>query len=200
MVNAVFLLVAIAIGGNAAAAVTHGCKPAHHNDCAHGAAKTVARASDGSELTPLTPVTSPKPFAAPSVRPAPRAARIAAAPVALPLYSSPVAASPSDARHALADLLHGDAGSSPDVMPMLSAPLAWAILLAGLVGLFAIARGPAVARVQSWATPTPSRSSFRPTSRASALDRVDPARYAQAQVARSHGGHFVRTTRTFAAA
>jgi hypothetical protein len=126
------------------------------------------------------------------------AAGVAAPAAALPLDRSPVTASVAEARDALGDVVRGDAGGA-FAIPALSAPVAWSILLVGLFGLLAIARGPAVARAQAWAACMPSRSDVRSRTRASALDRVDPARYAQAQAVRSHGGHFVRTAgRTFA--
>jgi DNA-binding IclR family transcriptional regulator len=80
-------------------------------------------------------------------------------------------------------------------MPAIPAPVAWTILLVGLLGLRALMRTPRAARARSWAMATPSsanRSGTRARARGWAVDQVDPDRYVLNQVAPSRPGHFVR--------
>jgi hypothetical protein len=89
----------------------------------------------------------------------------------------------------LSELLHGNSGGIPTV----PAPATWTILLAGLLSLGFLSRLPAVARARSWATTSPSASGWsrsRARAAVSAIDRIDPTRYVQAQVRRSHQGYF----------
>jgi hypothetical protein len=206
-------MAACAFGEKAHAAVDCGLKAPHQADAqcrAHparagsrGTQTTVpAKASaasdtNGARLTPLSP-------AAAAAAPAPRsplaglaqavsgqAHRAETPTLELQLDHSQVATRVSDARGALGDVMQGAAApavSASDFSP----PVAWSILLVGLLGLFLMTRGRTVARVQSWATALPPRSGARSGTRASALDRLDAARYAQAPIRRSHQGHFVR--------
>lgn len=90
--------------------------------------------------------------------------------------------------NSLADLLRGKV----DGLPAVPAPIAWTVLLAGLLGLRALFRTPGVAKAQSWATA--ARFGSRAKARGWAVDRVDPERYALAQVRRSPQGRFVRAS------
>ena len=97
------------------------------------------------------------------------------------------AAAPRDGATSLKDIFHGGG------MPAVPAPVAWALLLIGAFGIGVLIRPRRVARAQSWAATSPSRrvsSLARAKASRSALDRVDPERYARVEV-RSEG-HFVR--------
>jgi hypothetical protein len=110
-------------------------------------------------------------------------------PPSFDMPASAAAMAPQDSSFSLADVVHGAGG-----MPNVPAPAAWAILLMGLLGLTAIARQPRVARAQSWMMASPSSSAARSSAGVGAVDRVDPARYAQGPARRSHQGHFVRSS------
>jgi hypothetical protein len=105
----------------------------------------------------------------------------------LQLDRGPIAASVGDARSSL-----GDATSGIGARPFVSAPAAWSVLLLGLIGLFVVMPRPTVARVRSWAMQIPLRVADHRGTRAGAIDRVDPDRYAQTSDPRWRQGHFVR--------
>lgn len=176
---------------------------------------TGGRAAEGEELTPADPATaqptSPGFRLADVLLPASavvhRLARIGAGPSPWSARGAPAgnrwpasadapnppsattaAAAPRDSAPSLGDLVHGGG------MPAVPAPIAWTILLVGILGLRVLTRPPRVARVQSWADTSPSRAAWLARARASrsALDRVDPERYARVEVRRQ--GHFVRVT------
>jgi len=94
---------------------------------------------------------------------------------------------PHGAAFPLGNLVHGGGG-----LPSIPAPAAWAVLVMGLLGLGAMARQPGVARAQSWAMSSLPSSASRSAAGIGAVDRIDPARYAQGPARRSHQGHFVR--------
>jgi hypothetical protein len=93
---------------------------------------------------------------------------------------------PQRAGSSLGDLGHGGR------LPSVPAPVAWAALLMGLLGLSAMARQPGVARAQSWAMSSLPSSAGRSAAGIGAVDRVDPARYAPSPARSPHQGHFVR--------
>lgn len=175
---------------------------------------TAGRVADGEALTPADPATAepaspgfgladlslpastlvhrlarvgrgPSPFSGrgapagnrwPASPPAPNSTRVTAG-----------APAPRESATSLRDLVHGGG------MPAVPAPLAWAILLVGILGLRLLTRPPRVDQVQSWAATSPSKAAWSPAHAKairSALDRVDPERYAHADVRRQ--GHFVR--------
>jgi hypothetical protein len=203
---------------NAAATQCLGHHPragAHERPRTRKTAKaTAGRVADGEALTPADPATAepaspgfrlpdlslpasdlvhrlalvgrgPSPF---SGRGAPEGNRWPASPEA-PKSTRVTAGAPAPRESAtsLRDMVHGGG------MPAVPAPLAWAILLLGILGLRLLTRPPRVDRVQSWAATSPSRAAWslaRAKASRSALDRVDPERYARAEVRRQ--GHFVR--------
>jgi hypothetical protein len=202
----VLLMTACAFGEKAHAAVECGLKASqravstqcwtHPQRAANRGAQTPAQvggsaANDGVRLTPLSSIGSP-------VRPAAAAGYLGGAPAAEASFAAP----PLN-RHAVIARAWESRGALGEVMPSapapafsaaaLSPPVAWSILLAGLFGLFAITWSPTVARAQSWAAVFPAHSGRRSGSRASALDRLDAARYAQAPAHGDRQGHFVRT-------
>ena len=202
--NAALLLVAVSMSSNADAAVGCGAKAAHHapsTQCqahhprsgahvkspADASVKTTVATIDSGEVALSGPT-----FSAKAAGVSPVAARTQPRSTAeLPLDRGSVIAAggrPGD----LSDLVQGNSGGIPTV----PAPATWTILLAGLLGLGLLSRLPAVARARAWAITSPSSASGWSRSRAraagSAIDRVDPARYVQAQVRRSHQGHFHR--------
>ncbi len=198
------------------------CRGHHPRMGAHAHAKTqnivkatAGRVVEGEELTPADPATA-KPTStgfglADVLRPASavvhRLARIGGGPSPWSARGTPAGnrwpasadapnstrattatAAPRDGARSLGDIVHGGA------MPVVPAPIAWAILLAGVLGLRLLTRPPRVARVQSWAD-TSSRAAWslaRAKASRSALDRVDPERYARVEVRRQ--GHFVRVS------
>jgi hypothetical protein len=105
-----------------------------------------------------------------------------------PTHAVAITEAPQGSAFSLGDLVRGAGG-----MPNVPAPAAWAILLMGLLGLTAIARQPRFAQARSWAMTSPSSSAARSSAGVGAVDRVDPARYAQGPARRSHQGHFVRS-------
>ncbi len=113
----------------------------------------------------------------------------ASADAPMPMRAATAQAAPGDSAPSLRDLVGGDG------MPAVPAPVAWAILLLGVLGLRILTRPPRVARVQSWATRPPSKAAWslaRAKASRSALDRIDPERYARVEVPRQ--GHFVRAS------
>jgi len=205
-INAALLLAAIFISGSADAAVGCGAKaarhaastqcPAHHpRSGAHAetpttasvAATPVARIDSGEVVQPRGPASSVK-----TADVSPIAALIQPrTTVELPLDQGGATAAGGNA-DALGGLLHGDSGAFPTV----SAPTVWTILLAAVMSLGLLSRLPAVARARSWATTSPSSASGCSGSHARAarcaIDRVDPTRYAPAQVRPSNQGYFLR--------
>jgi hypothetical protein len=207
----VILMAACAFGERAHAAVDCGLKAPHHaagpcrahplRAAGHETETSVpgngsgANDSNGARLIPLSPAASPVRSAS-----TPRlgalshifhgqAGGIEAS--ALPLDRGSVVARVSDARGALGDVMQRahTPGFSAHVF---SPPVAWSLLLAGLLGLFMMTRGARVALAESWATVLPTGSARQPGTRASALDRLDVARYIQAPTHSAHQGHFVR--------
>ena len=123
---------------------------------------------------------------------APAGNRLPLAAGGLPIAQPVTAAMPTSDATPFHDLVR----TGGDRFSIVPAPAAGVILLAGLLGLTALIRSPRVARVGSWAMPTLSSADgprARAKARGWAVDRVDPERYATAQVGRSHKGHFVRT-------
>ena len=203
--NAALLLAAISMSSNADAAVGCRAKTAHHAASTQCQAHHPRSGVHGKSLTDVSVKTttvatidsgevalSGPTFSTDAAGVSPVAARTRPRVTAeLPLDRGAVAA-PGGRSYALGDLLHGNSSDSPTV----PAPATWTILLAGLLSLGLLSRLPAVARARSWAMTSPSSASGRSGSRAraagSAVDRVDPARYVQAQVRRSQQGHFQR--------
>jgi hypothetical protein len=177
---------------------------------------TAGRVAEGEKLTPANPATAepnstgseladvllpasvvvhrlarigggPSPW---SARGAPAGNRWpASADAPNPTRAPTAAAASRDSAPSLGDIARGGGG-----MPAVPAPIAWAILLAGVLGLRVLTRPPRVARVRSWAD-TSSRAAWslaRAKASRSALDRVDPERYARVEVRRQ--GHFVRVS------
>jgi hypothetical protein len=162
----------------------------------HGTQAAADNDANGARLTPLSPTAT-------AVRSAPLAATPAAALQvphgqaaagfgALPLERGRVNTRTWEARAALGEVMQ-DASAPTVSAGAFSPPVAWSILLTGLLGLFVMTRGPrAVAHVRSWAA-APSSPPARSGTRASALDRLDVARYAQTETHRARQGHFVRS-------
>ena len=222
MVNAALLLIVVGSTDSAFALVDCGsktvnraaatqCRGYHPRARAHQHARTrkivkaTAGPAEGEQLTPANPATAEPTSAGfgladvllPAATLVHRLARVGGGPSPWRARGAPAgnrwpasADAPTSMRATtLKDIVHGGA------MPAVPAPVAWALLLIGALVAGVLIRPRRVARIQSWAATSPPRlvsSLARAKASGSALDRVDPERYARVEV-RSQG-HFVRAS------
>ena len=220
--NTALLLIVVGSTDNAFALVNCGskavsraaatqCRGYHPRAGAHQHARTrkivkaTAGPAEGEELTPANPPTAEPTSAGfgladvllPAATLVHRLARVGGGPSPWRARGAPAgnrwpasADAPTSTRATtLKDIVHGGA------MPAVPAPAAWALLLIGALGAGVLIRPRRVARIQSWAATSPSRpvaSPARAKASRSALDRVDPERYARAEIRRR--GNFVRAS------